>query len=181
MNITPEYLMELTATMPMKQIDVLGKPYLQRYFAGSLFGGEADVWIHRFLSCDGDRHLHNHPWQGISFVLHGGYLERYQNDRTELADRMRRACNMSPVQLDQIIAGEQTDLSIDLGEFIGIEHWHRIVRVQPETWTLMIVDHARESKWWFRDDAGALEEMTASPADWWKACRSRDQSDGAVQ
>jgi len=91
-----ELLMRLTAAMPMKQINLdkflneshqLGStkvtetvcvqtPYLQRYFAGTFRDG-SDLWLHRFLSADGDRHLHSHPFEFESIILHGGYTEEF--------------------------------------------------------------------------------------------------------
>jgi len=180
MNITPDYLLQLTSTMPMKQIDVLGQPYLQRYFAGRLFDGLADVWIHRFLSCDGDLHVHNHPWQGVSFVLNGGYRELYQDDHFEIVERERSACGMSVEQLEKVVNSQRNDFDVDSGQFIHPMHWHRIASVQPDTWTLIIVGPDRLPKWWFRNDSGELEEMTGSAADWWKACKPRAETIGAA-
>ena len=47
-------LFNLTKRMPCKLINVHGEPYLERYFAGELFG--VTFYLHRFLSCDGDEH-----------------------------------------------------------------------------------------------------------------------------
>lgn len=75
MNINQK-LLDITESMPCKQIDVNG-PYLQRYWAGKSDRG--DYWLHRYLSADGDRHLHNHPWTGRSIVLSGAVTEELQS------------------------------------------------------------------------------------------------------
>src|SRR5690554_2304453 len=74
MSITHESMMALTADMPMKTIEVNGESYLERYFAHSLADG-AQVWYHRFLRNDSERHLHSHPWIAVSRILIGCYLE----------------------------------------------------------------------------------------------------------
>jgi len=51
-----------------------GNLYLRRLHLIStpLFG----IKLHWFKGPDPDRHLHDHPWSFISFVLKGGYIER---------------------------------------------------------------------------------------------------------
>ena len=53
-----------------------GEPYLERYHLFRLPGG-GGAYIHRFLSSDPDRGLHDHPWErSLGIVLSGGYLEQ---------------------------------------------------------------------------------------------------------
>jgi hypothetical protein len=53
-----------------------GEPYLERYHLFRLPGG-GGAYIHRFLSSDPDRGLHDHPWnRALGIVLSGGYLEQ---------------------------------------------------------------------------------------------------------
>ena len=59
---------------PYKHITVNGTPYLTRWYLCKLFGRH---WVlHQFHSPDPDRGLHNHPWDGVSFVLKGAYYEQ---------------------------------------------------------------------------------------------------------
>lgn len=52
-----------------------GEPYLERYHLFRLPGG-GGAYIHRFLSSDPDRGLHDHPWEkAVGLILAGGYLE----------------------------------------------------------------------------------------------------------
>ena len=45
----------------------------KRYYVGQLFG--VTVYLHRFVGCDGDPELHDHPWNALSIVLSGSYIE----------------------------------------------------------------------------------------------------------
>lgn len=137
-------LMRLTRKRPMKTIEING-PYLERYYMGTVFGRQ--LWLHRFLSSDGERHLHNHPWNATSIVLAGGYLE-------ELVGDCRYRLRWS--------AGK-----------ITMERLHRISSVDPGTWTLMIVEPGRIPWWDFVDHDGKRVAMRTSPEDWWKRCGVR--------
>ena len=63
-----------------------GEPYLERYHLFRLPGG-GGAYIHRFLSSDPDRGLHDHPWKrALGIILAGGYMEqRLVND--EIVER----------------------------------------------------------------------------------------------
>lgn len=139
-------LMRLTRRRPMKTIEVMGMPYLERYYMGGCFGYQ--VWLHRFLSADGERHLHTHPWTATSIVLSGWYWEecpRGSYERREPWSRLR----IAPSRL------------------------HRIQSVRRNTWTLMIVSPGRLPFWEFVDDEGNTVLMKTSPEDWWKDCGVR--------
>lgn len=57
-----------------------GEPYLERYHLFRLPGG-GGAYIHRFLSSDPDRGLHDHPWnRALGIILAGGYLEQRRTD-----------------------------------------------------------------------------------------------------
>lgn len=177
MKLTPEFLLALTAAMPMKQIDVNGTPYLQRYFAGNHING--DLWIHRFLSCDGDRHIHNHPWAGASYVLHGGYDEVCEVHGRDQS-KARVVSNITQSAICSLIRGEIPE-HYTHGAWIDPMTWHRIARVDPETWTLMVVSPGRLPLWWFREDDGRFSEVVSSPRDWWVGKTVRSLTHGAVQ
>ena len=72
---------------------------------------QRNVYIHRILSAD-ENMLHDHPWDFESIILSGGYLEQTESgtERHKKGDRFHR---------------KAADL-------------HRIVSVQPDTWTLVI-------------------------------------------
>ena len=70
-------LFRYTARRPCRLIDIEGRPYLERYYLGSLFGVTA--YLHRFVGYDSDREVHDHPW---TLFVHGrrfktwGFLRR---------------------------------------------------------------------------------------------------------
>lgn len=49
------------------------KPYMERYSIFELFGW--NIYLHRFLRGDPDRSVHDHPFDGFSFILTEGYTE----------------------------------------------------------------------------------------------------------
>jgi len=201
-----ELLLRLTAAMPMKQINIDetrvwsyvpfatgkeelrdgvidSKPYLQRYYAGTFRDG-SDLWLHRFLSSDGDRHLHNHGFEFETVMLNGGYVEEFINNQGLQAVR-------------ETLPDQESDLPRLLEEFllalgkidsrsfaayggscraVDLYDWHRIASVLPETWTAVIVKSKRLPKWFFKDDDGHLEDKVSSPRDWWKDYKVRPES-----
>lgn len=140
-----EYLMRITADMPCKTIEVNGKPYLSRYFAGlSESGGQ--WWYHQFHTADGERHLHSHPWQGRSLILCGSYVEEF----LQCDGRMKNRRHFQPGHHNMIYT---TTL-------------HRIAEVEPNTWTMLYIEPGRLPTWKFIDDDGAEQIMEASPEGW---------------
>ncbi|WP_339617229.1 hypothetical protein [uncultured Gilvimarinus sp.] len=143
-NETPAVsdLLKLAAHhMPLKTISINGNPYLERYFVGQQ-GHGTQYWLHHFLTADGDRQLHSHPWAATSLVLCGQYTERLYGDKTATHK-----------------AGDQN--KIPSGKL------HQITHVQPGTWTLMRVQPERAENWYFIDEeTGSLIEQRTSATDW---------------
>lgn len=139
-------LMRITAKRPCKTIEINEKPYLERYYMGGLFGYQ--VWLHRFLTADSERHLHNHPWVAFSFMLAGWYKEEARIDG--LLYYRFRTPSIWPSRITP-------------------NHIHRIAAAEPDTWTLMVVGSARRANWWFYSDDGKSQVMPSSRDDWWKA------------
>lgn len=147
-------MLSYTARMPCKEIVVNGELYLRRYFMCEHPDG-AQEWIHQFVSRDGDRHLHSHPWHAVSTILVGEYLEEYLDDGDKKERTMR--------------AG---DLNI-----LDPGHIHRIASVSHFCWTHMVVGASRLDNWFFLDDEGNKEFVATSPSDWWKDCKPRGNKD----
>jgi len=145
-------LMLITRTMPMKTIQVNGEDYLERYFIGIDEHGNQE-WLHRFLRADSERHLHSHPWDAESTILCGMYVEQIQRPNGDKYEAYR-------------YAGETN--------IITVGRLHRIIEVQPNTWTHMRVDAGREPFWYFVDDDGVKKEMKTSPEDWHLFCAPRN-------
>ena len=115
-------LFKLTARLPCRLIKVNG-PYLERYYLGQLFG--VTFYLHRFVSSDRERHLHNHPWGwGRALVLAGRYDEEYVGTNTVLVSGTfftSRAIITHRIRWWNKVNGD---------------HFHRISNARPGTWTL---------------------------------------------
>lgn len=157
----------LSSELPLRCIEILGQPYLERYFLGTHEGSM--LYLHRFVSPsgDGDRHVHNHPMSVCqSMIVTGGYEEIRGTMKSD---------NLYPqVTRMQYRKGDQ--------HVIHEETVHQIVAVAPETWTLFhhtpwirdwgffeplpngttrFVIENGESKnrnWWLRNPPGAESE-----------------------
>ena len=151
-----DFLFHITDRRPSKLIRVKGQDYLERIHLLSLFGWE--FAIHRFLSGDGDEHLHDHPWSGFSVILAGAYAELRGTALTQ-GDLI-----LGSTRMHYRVAGEIVPLGLDIA--------HRIITVRRDTWTL--VAHGPRARSW-----GFYEEGVWTPAPhqtsgaWWKACTSR--------
>jgi hypothetical protein len=140
-----------------RTIAIDGRPYLRRYLVARAFGCE--LYLHEFLTADGERHLHDHPWAwSASLVLAGGYVEQVLR------------------HLDGY-AGPVTALRAhDAPGFNWVgQGFHRIHALTPGTWTLFAVG-PRRRMWGFleyQEPNGPtiyhqpLEyDRSAEPADW---------------
>lgn len=109
-------------------------PYLERYYLCTLLGRR--FYLHRFLGGDVDEATHNHPWrQSYSLILSGEYSEEvgelvtHDGDTELQVELLRRR----PFQVNAIDG----------------DHLHRIMRAQPETWTLFWHTQQRVQPWGF--------------------------------
>lgn len=144
-------LMKFTRNKPMRLIEINGDAYLERYHVASLFGFK--IWLHRFIRNDSDRHLHNHPWHALSVILTGGYreivaLKGYRN--WDIVDYKRGNFNL-----------------------IKADKTHRILQVEPNTWTLMLVSPRTGKGWSFVDDDGNLTDGVSGGRDWHRLAGNR--------
>jgi len=135
-------LYKLSCRLPFRAIDIEGQPYLERYALGQLFG--STFYLHRFISSDDERKVHNHPWShSLAIVLTGGYIE----ERMQYLD-----VKLGPVC--RLINRHVWRISI-----INGAAFHRILNPQPETWTLFIHSTHRRQAWGFLEliDGGIPE------------------------
>lgn len=122
-------LYRLTGHLRCRLIKISGQPYLERYFLCRF--GETTVYLHRFVSGDGDREVHDHPFRwSFSWVLAGHYWEEV------LSCLCLRDGFISTERL-------RSRFSVNV---IGPQKFHRIARAQPETWTLFV--HGPRFKHW---------------------------------
>lgn len=117
--------------MHCRCIIVNNEPYLERYFI------TANIFLHRFVSPDGERHIHDHQWPwALSFILTGWYIEDLDHQGTTVK---RRWFN-----------------------FIGKNYFHRITSAMPDTWTLFITGE-RNKEWGFLNADGSYKVMPSQP------------------
>ena len=140
-----EQLLEITRHMPCKTIPINGQPYLSRFYAGASDRG-GQWWYHWFRSADAERHLHSHPWSGVSMILRGSYDEEI----------LMREPRWKKVR--HFGAGDTNS--------IHTSTIHRIAKVDPNTWTLLHINPGRLKTWSFIDDEGSEKVIRASTEDW---------------
>ena len=145
-----EEMMALTAAMPMKTIQINGRDYVQLYYAGTDENGVQTVY-HRFLTHDSERNFHSHPWIAESAILCGRYIEEV------LAGAVKLVKTYSSGDVNRIKFGTI----------------HRIIAVEPNTWTKLRIQPARLPEWFFINDDGEKTFMKTSPVDWWRDCECR--------
>lgn len=125
-RLVDRLLYRLTGLLPCRIIrGNQGEPYLERYHLFRLPGG-GGAYIHRFLSSDPDRGLHDHPWDhALGIVLAGGYREeRLQSDAVVVRD-------VRPGQINRLRGAD----------------FHRVILPhQHEAWTFFA--HTRKRKDW---------------------------------
>lgn len=84
MNMMSRLLWRLTAHLPYRQINDGTRPYLERYYVGTLLGWR--FYLHRFVGSDPDRGLHDHPWsKAHSIILSGWYWEETRSGTRRVA------------------------------------------------------------------------------------------------
>jgi len=167
MNLLSLSLLKFIARRrPVKQIFLDNKPYLERFYLFHLFGHT--YYLHRMLAPDGDRDLHNHPWQhAYSIILHGSYIER----RLEFGFQKRKIEYISP-EVINIIRGYYFYCNVSKINKLGEYSWHTIMEIyEPETWTLFW--HSKWFRsWGFLRSNGfesAREKIDGSySSEWWK-------------
>lgn len=112
-------LFKLSAGLRCRLITINDKPYLERYYMGELFG--VTFYLHRFVSADRERHLHNHPWGWArALVLSGGYDEESVHDLTIATPT---GCLIQTRR-------------VNWWNRVNGNHFHRIANAAPGTWTL---------------------------------------------
>lgn len=114
------WLYDFSARLPVRLIQVNGKPYLERYYLGSALG--VTFYLHRFVSADREEHVHNHPWGwGRALVLSGGYDEEVATDLCPRASESGCVTVTRRVRWWNRVDGS---------------HFHRIANAERGTWTL---------------------------------------------
>lgn len=157
----------LTATMPCKTIVVNGKPYLRRYHVCTMPTGDQQ-WLHEFLTADPEPHLHGHPWTAVSRIIVGSYTEELliPADRPNL-ERIMPSKKIPPTHAFASYGANDENI-------IYPDKIHRIAKIEPGTWTHLLVAPERLPYWEFYNPDGTRERVKTSPADWHIGCKTRD-------
>jgi hypothetical protein len=127
------------------------RPYRKghlRHADGALYMGRYCLFESRWLSArvhylataDLDRHLHDHPWNFVSLVLRGGYMEARPVSLEPCFERgLERA-------LDYVESSRVTTRVCGSVAFRRATDRHRISSVLPHTWSLFVYGPALQ--WW---------------------------------
>ncbi|HET8550871.1 MAG TPA: hypothetical protein VFM97_00155 [Gammaproteobacteria bacterium] len=124
-------LLWITRNMPARVIKSDSLPYLLRYYVGQFLG--RTWYLHQYLSPDAERHVHNHPHQGTTFsiVCRGRYLE----------ERLVRLCPQHGLVTQKRL--------VRWVNILRPRDFHRILRPQPNTWTLFAFKRSDVHGWGF--------------------------------
>ncbi len=116
----------------------MGRDWIHQYSNETEFGSR----VHHLATPDIDRHLHDHPWDFVSIVLKGGYTE------------IRPAVGMAG-EWDEDGAEPTYPTVRTVGDiaFRRAEDRHRIISVEPDTYTLCITGPKKKS-WGFYTPEG---------------------------
>lgn len=121
------FLIWLSGWLRVRFIDVDGEPYLERYRVFELFG--VGCYLHRFMSEDPDRGLHDHPWRwALAVPLCGGYIE----ERLDYLDGYHGTVTRTATRRWPYL--------------ITSRYFHRVTAINNPCWTLFI--HGRRFKVW---------------------------------
>lgn len=164
----------LTARLPARLIKLDTGPYLERYYVGTLFG--VTFYLHRFVSSDTERHLHNHPWTWArALVLSGGYLEESVVDICPHAGPDGVITKKTRVRFWNTVNGNL---------------FHRISEAKPGTWTLFFHGERQQvdtghyltpKGWGFLErtylvgvhDAVVFRPFPSASTEWWKTAEMK--------
>lgn len=95
------------------------------------------LYIHKICMSDEDAHLHTHPWNFISFILKGGYLQRVMAKPNDLFEHViQRATQFSFVHMNRY-------------------EGHQLILVKP-TWTFVIA-YGSHGPWGYLTKDGFID------------------------
>ena len=133
---------------------------MERYFLLDCFGTR--IYLHRFLGGDAEEAVHDHPWaKAKALVLTGRYEElRTVVEKTETTSE--------PAIREQRFVRKAGGFNTILGNTL-----HRIVRTEPETWTLFCHTRDKVKPWGFlqindKGDTEIIPHQSSHQANWEK-------------
>src|SRR5579872_1331659 len=72
-----------------QNIEAYKNPYLKRYFILGKHHG-ARIYLHKIITSDPGRDLHDHPFDFLSIILWGGYVEETYTTALQVATQKKR-------------------------------------------------------------------------------------------
>lgn len=111
-----------------------GSPYITRTLLPRV--GESRPILHHIHRPDFDEHLHNHPWSARFRIMSGGYTEQ------------------------RLMEGYIVERTYRPGDVNELRHdtFHRISRIEPDTWTFGILGQ-RQQSWGFLVDGVVIDHV----------------------
>lgn len=166
-------LMAISGRLPCKIITDCGAPYLERYYIGTWFGVRA--YLHRFVACDPDRGLHDHPWRwAVSVILAGYYYEV-----TRYAPCVRKVGRLNFLTGESFHRVILPVRPIDKTSFYNSQ----INSYRQQCWTLFVHRVNRDKQWGFLRDCaqGSMVYTLHTPGEneeWWKLAKPGRETEG---
>jgi hypothetical protein len=153
-----KWLIKRAKRTPYAHIVKDGVLYMERYWlfnpypASGASGADRTKWqfpisirIHHITSPDNDRHLHDHPWNARTILLHGWYVE----DRYYAGEPLPP--NVGTPEFHEHLRRSGDTVSLNFGEY------HRISKVAcGGAWTLFITGKYRGT-WGFDVDGSKVQ------------------------
>ena len=159
--LVQRFLFFTSGFLPVRFIKINNQPYLERYYLCKVLG--FTFYLHRFVSGDSERSVHNHPWKsGGSLVLCGSYVESRVVDICPWADETGCILKTHVVSVYNAVNGNV---------------FHRIDTAMPNTWTLFFHSEKLTKKHWgwlSREYVGGelvtlfKTHPNVTPNNWWK-------------
>lgn len=119
---------------------IVGTKYLKRWHAILPENPFFNIYYHKLRASDLDRHLHDHPFFFLSFILSGGYYEHTQKGREFDADKI---CNYK-----------------GMGSFNAGSPWklHRLEMASERGANTLFITGPKIRKWGFMTEEGWIEK-----------------------
>lgn len=167
-------LEKIARQLPARDIRHNGRPYLRRYYLGTIFG--VRFYLHHFVDSDPDG-LHNHPWRyGGSVVLAGHYYEERRFCMGNNARRIRWINWVHGDTLHRVVIPEHLKATVHapfLGEFVPA---YAVMFPRKGTWSLFW--HTKLVQTWntFKDKGAFVQVVEHHPnherenghSTWWR-------------
>jgi hypothetical protein len=158
-------LAKLVQILPKQVIDDECKdnsgPLMTRYYLSpKIFGFR--LAIHQFHRSDNDRHYHDHPWNFISIILKGSYIEHFPPEQLKNFDvgfednRFLRDIQQAHRRWDIIKRPKEWKHWVELPEILGEVPLYDLngrVHIFKECWTLVLL-YGKRRDWGFHTEKG---------------------------